>query len=120
MEHQLSAYYDITHGLGLAILTPRWMEYALDETTVSKFYQFGINVFEIDKSLPQMEVAKKAIEMLSDFLFNQWGLSRTLSEIKIDDTNFKIMAQKACRGDAIQGFKPLQAEDIEKIFEMCL
>ncbi|MFA6769519.1 MAG: iron-containing alcohol dehydrogenase, partial [Parabacteroides sp.] len=34
MEHELSAIYDITHGLGLAILTPRWMEYCLDETTV--------------------------------------------------------------------------------------
>lgn len=34
MEHEISAYYDITHGLGLAILTPRWMEYTLDETTV--------------------------------------------------------------------------------------
>ena len=26
MEHELSAIYDITHGLGLAILTPRWLE----------------------------------------------------------------------------------------------
>lgn len=25
MEHELSAIYDITHGLGLAILTPHWM-----------------------------------------------------------------------------------------------
>ena len=24
MEHELSAYYDITHGHGIAILTPRW------------------------------------------------------------------------------------------------
>lgn len=120
MEHQLSAYYDITHGLGLAILTPRWMEYVLDETTVSKFYQFGTNVFEIDKNLPQMEVAKKAIQRLSDFLFNQLGLNKTLSEINIDNSNFKIMVQKACRGDVIQGFKPLHAEDIEKIYEMCL
>ncbi len=24
MEHELSAYYDITHGVGLAILTTRW------------------------------------------------------------------------------------------------
>ena len=120
MEHQLSAYYDITHGLGLAILTPRWMEYVLDETTVSKFYQFGTNVFGIDKNLSKMEVAQKGIEMLSDFLFNQLGLNRTLSEINIDNSNFKIMTQKACKGDVIQGFKPLRVEDIEKIYEMCL
>ncbi|MFU0781548.1 MAG: hypothetical protein ACFWT2_00280 [Thermoanaerobacterium thermosaccharolyticum] len=25
-------------------------------------------------------------------------------EIGIDDTNFKIMAEKACRGDVLQGF----------------
>ncbi len=59
MEHELSAYYDITHGLGLAILTPRRMEYTLDETTVSKFYQFGCNVFGIDKNNFSI-MAKKA------------------------------------------------------------
>lgn len=62
MEHELSAIYDITHGLGLAILTPRWMEYTLDETTVSRFYQFGCNVFGIEVSLPQMEVAKAILQ----------------------------------------------------------
>lgn len=41
MEHELSAIYDITHGLGLAILTPRWMKYCLDETTVSKYVDFA-------------------------------------------------------------------------------
>ena len=37
MEHELSAFYDITHGLGLAILTPRWMRYILDEDTQGRF-----------------------------------------------------------------------------------
>ena len=27
MEHALPAYYDITHGEGLAIITPRWMKH---------------------------------------------------------------------------------------------
>lgn len=31
IEHQMSAVYNITHGLGLAIVTPRWMEFVLDE-----------------------------------------------------------------------------------------
>lgn len=29
MEHQLSAVYDVTHGHGLAVLTPVWMRYIL-------------------------------------------------------------------------------------------
>lgn len=120
IEHELSAFYDITHGLGLAILTPRWMEYCLDETTASRYYQFGVNVFGINSSLLEMEVAKKSIEMLKDFLFNTLKLKSTLTEIGIDNKNFEIMAKKACMGDTLPGFKPLKQNDIVKIFEMCL
>ncbi|MDO4793671.1 MAG: iron-containing alcohol dehydrogenase [Filifactor alocis] len=120
MEHVLSAYYDITHGLGLAILTPRWMKYCLDETRVSKFYQFGVNVFGIDASLEPMEVAERAIEELSTFFFRTLGLKSRLSEVGIDDTHFELMAQKACKGGVLPAFKPLGKEDIKKIFELCL
>ncbi|MDD2370463.1 MAG: iron-containing alcohol dehydrogenase [Firmicutes bacterium] len=120
MEHQLSAYYDITHGLGLAILTPRWMEYTLDETNVSKFYQFGVNVFDIDKSLSPMTVANTSIELLSDFFFNTLGLDSTLGAIGIDDKHFEIMAEKASQGGTQNGFKPLNKNDILKVFRMCL
>ena len=37
IEHQMSAVYNITHGLGLAIVTPRWMEFVLDENNAKKF-----------------------------------------------------------------------------------
>jgi len=120
MEHELSAYYDITHGLGLAILTPRWMEYILDESTAPQFRKFGVNVFAVDASLSDMEGAKKAITCLSDFLFETLGLQRTLTEIGIDDKNFKAMAKNACGGDVLPGFKPLTPEDVENIFRMCL
>jgi alcohol dehydrogenase YqhD (iron-dependent ADH family) len=120
MEHELSAIYDITHGLGLAILTPRWMEYTLDETTVSKFYQFGVNVFGIGATLLQMDVAKKSIELVSEFLFKTLGLKSTFTEIGIDDTNFAVMAKKACIGGVLPAFKPLARQDIESIFKMCL
>jgi alcohol dehydrogenase YqhD (iron-dependent ADH family) len=120
MEHEISAFYDITHGLGLAILTPRWMEYTLDETTASKFYQFGCNVFGLDKNLAPMEVAKKSIEMLSYFFFSTLGLKKSLTELGIDDSNFAKMAKKASMGGTQYAFKPLKEEDIEKIFRACL
>ena len=120
MEHELSAIYDITHGLGLALLTPRWMEYCLDESTVSKYYQFGTNVFGIDASLEPMVVAKKSIEMLSKFFFETLGLDSTFTKVGIKEEDFPIMAKKACRNDVIPGFKPLNQTDIEKIFSMCL
>lgn len=120
MEHELSAIYDITHGLGLAILTPRWLEYCLDETTVSKYVQFGVNVFGIDATLEPMEIARKSIDMLSDFLFNKLELDDTFTKVGIKKEDFPIMAKKACMGGALRGFKPLAQEDIENIFGMCL
>ena len=120
IEHEVSAIYDITHGLGLAILTPRWMEYCLDATTVSKYYQFGCNVFGLDPKMEPMEVAKKSIELLSDFLYNTLGLKSTFTELGIDDKNFEIMAEKSVEiGGLKYAFKPLTKEDVVKIFEMC-
>ena len=120
MEHELSAIYDITHGLGLAILTPRWLEYCLDETTVSKYVQYGTNVFGIDPTLEPMEIAKKSIELTADFLFNTLELDDTFTKVGIKKEDFPIMAKKACLDGVIQGFKPLAQKDIEAIFEMCL
>lgn len=120
MEHELSALYDITHGLGLAILTPRWMEYCLDETTVAKYVQFGVNVFGIDPSQKPLAIASQSIERLSAFLFDTLGLKRTFTEVGIRMEDFPVMARKACAGGVLPGFKPLAQQDIETIFEMCL
>ena len=81
MEHQLSALYDITHGLGLAILTPRWLKYCLNKDTVSKYVKFGINVLDIDKNLSDMEIANKAIEILSKLFFETLELDDTLEKV---------------------------------------
>ena len=120
MEHELSAVYDITHGLGLAILTPRWMKYCLDETTVDKYVQYGVNVFGIDASLDKMEIAKRSIALTEEFLFEKLGLQRTFTEVGIKREDFAMMAQKACRYGDIKGFKTLTPKDVEAIFEMCL
>lgn len=120
MEHELSAIYDITHGLGLAILTPRWLEYCLDETTLPRYVQFGVNVFGLDPQQEPMETARQAIEKLSVFLFGTLGLKSTLTEVGIGGQDFPVMARKACAGGTLPGFKSLNQQDIENIFRMCL
>ncbi|MBO5699591.1 MAG: iron-containing alcohol dehydrogenase [Bacteroidaceae bacterium] len=119
IEHELSAIYDITHGLGLAIVTPRWMEYCLNAKTASKYAQFGTNVFGIDASLSEMEIARESIRRLSDFFFNTLGLQSTFREVGINVSDFAVMAKKACRGGVLPGFLPLNQQDIERIFSMC-
>ena len=120
MEHELSAVYDITHGLGLAILTPRWMEYCLDETNVDKYVQYGINVFGIDANMDKMAIAKESIRLTAEFLFDKLGLQRTFTEVGIKREDFELMAKKACRYGDIKGFKTLTVDDVIRIFEMCL
>lgn len=120
MEHELSAIYDITHGLGLALLTPRWLEYCLDESTVAKYVQFAVNVFGVDSNLPPMDIAREGIRLLAVFFFDTLGLARTFTEVGIKREDFPVMARKSCDGAVLKGFKHLQQAEIEKIFEMCL
>lgn len=120
LEHELSAIYDITHGLGLAILTPRFLKYCLSEDNVDKYVQFGVNVFGIDKDLPKMEIANLAIDKLSHFFFDTLGLDDTFTKVGISCEHFSLMADKACEGNSIDGFVKLTPSDVEKIFEMCV
>ena len=118
MEHELSAYYDITHGVGLAILTPNWMRYVLNEKTEHRFAAYGVNVWGLDASLPQRQLAETAIEKTAEF-FKSLGLPSTLTEVGIDDSKLELMAQHA-RGGFANTFVPLSREDIYNILKMSL
>lgn len=120
MEHELSAYYDITHGQGLAILTPRWLTYILDETTAPAIYRLGVTVFHVQEGLDAMTGAKEAIRAVSDFCFKTLGLKSNLSELGITEEHFKKMADHACGGKVIPEPKALTSEDIVNIYKMCL
>jgi alcohol dehydrogenase YqhD (iron-dependent ADH family) len=119
MEHELSAFYDITHGAGLALLTPYWMEYILSEKTVGKFAEYGVNVWGIDSSKEPMAIAKEAIAKTREF-FNMIGMPSHLKELGIDQTHFDIMSEKAANGGLAYGFVPLTKKDVKKIYVMAL
>ena len=94
MEHQLSGFYDITHGEGLAIITPVWMEYILNEKTAPKLAQFARNVFGIQEEC-DFCASKAGIAALRKFFFETMGIPSTLQAVGITEkTNFEIMAEK--------------------------
>ena len=119
IEHELSAYYDITHGEGLAIVTPAWMKAVLCDETVERFAMFGRNVWDISMGSSR-EIAEKAIEKTAEF-FKKLGLPSTLKEVGIDSEKFEEMAEEAVRtsGIAIRSYYHLNKEDIIKIYESC-
>ena len=120
MEHALSAYYDITHGEGLAIITPRWMKHILSEKTVDRFVKYGVNVFGIDSSLGKFEIAGKAIQATYDF-FMSIGIPMTLREVGIDESRIDEMAHHVAENEGLENaWAPLLEKDIVEIFTASL
>lgn len=119
IEHELSAYYDITHGVGLAILTPAWMRYVLCDKTVERFAMYAKNVWGIEDD-DKFRAANKAIAETEKF-FGLLGLPATLHEVGIGKEKFEEMADEAVRtsGVSTRAYYPLKKEDIMKIFELC-
>ncbi len=115
IEHALSAYYDITHGEGLAIITPRWMKHILSAETLPRFVKYGVNVFGIDASLPQMEIAEKAIEETYKF-FESIGIPMHLREVGIDESRIDEMAHHVAVNEGLEhAYAPLKEQDIKEI-----
>ena len=116
MEHALSAYYDITHGEGLAIITPRWMKHILSDRTVSRFVKYGVNVFGIDSSLDDFEIANKAIDETYRF-FESIGIPMHLKAVGIDESRIDEMAYHVAQNEGLENaWVPLTQQDIADIF----
>ncbi|MBM7616810.1 alcohol dehydrogenase YqhD (iron-dependent ADH family) [Weissella uvarum] len=118
IEHELSAYYDITHGVGLGILTPRWMNYVLSAETAPKFAQYGRNVWHLTGD-DDMEVAKTAIQKTYDWI-KDLGVPTTLPGVGIEnDEHFDAMAQAAVDVNKLdqKAYVKLQPADVVKIYE---
>ena len=120
MEHALSAYYDITHGEGLAIITPRWMRHILTHTTgelreqvVERIEKFGKHVFGV-------EGCEASIQAIHGF-YREIGIPMTLKEVGIDDSRLGEMAKHVAELEGLdEAWVPLYEQDILNIFKACL
>lgn len=120
IEHALSGYYDITHGVGLAIITPRWMKHILSERTLPRFVKYGVNVFGIDPSLPGMEIASRAISSTYDF-FASLGIPMHLQDVGIGPDRIAEMAHHVALNEGLdQAYAPLTEQDIAAILTASL
>ncbi len=115
IEHALSAYYDITHGEGLAIITPRWMQHILNERTLPRFVKYGVNVFDLDPKLEEWEIARRAIDATYKF-FESIGIPMHLREVGIDESRLGEMAHHIAVNEGLEeAYAPLTEEDIRQI-----
>ncbi|MBE7002883.1 MAG: iron-containing alcohol dehydrogenase, partial [Ruminococcaceae bacterium] len=80
IEHQLSAYTDCGHGLGLAVLHPVYYRLICEKGAV-KFARFAQRVWGIDAAgKSENELARAGVEALADFI-RELGLPTTFREL---------------------------------------
>lgn len=112
IEHSISAYYDIAHAEGLAMVMPAWMKFVYKED-VDKFARFGEKIFGITGE-DKEEVALKAIEAYKSFL-KEIGAPVALKERNIGEDKIDVMAKNALLRGPLGGLKKLEEEDVYKI-----
>ena len=119
IEHVVSAFYDITHGVGLAIITPKWMRFVLSNDTVDRFVRYAEEVWGIYGS-DKFAVAMEGIDKTEEF-FVSLGMPKTLYEAGITDDRIKEMAKEAYRtnNEFKRAYVKLSEGDIETILSMC-
>ncbi len=117
IEHELSAFYDVAHGAGLAVIFPAWMQFIYQEK-LPKFLQFAQRVWDIPYTAGEEErCALEGIRKLKEF-FSSIGLPVTIRELGITERNFAQMAGKAVRGSTLGSFRKLTKADVAAIYEL--
>lgn len=110
IEHEISGIYDITHGAGMAIIFPAWIDYVKDDN-IEVMNRFSKEVFGVN-------TISEGIKELKKF-FKELGLKEKLSDFNITNEKFELMAEKALAGSETLGrFKKLSKEDLIKIMEI--
>lgn len=116
IEHVISAWYDVTHGLGLAILIPHWMRHVLNGQTAPKLAEYACEVWGITGN-EDLTVAKAGIEKTAEF-FRSLGLADNLREIGVEENRLEEMADQVTAGRGPLGaFSQLSRGDVLQILQ---
>ncbi|MBD7912516.1 iron-containing alcohol dehydrogenase [Clostridium cibarium] len=112
IEHSLSAFYDIPHGAGLAIVFPSWMKYVYKHG-LNKFVRYAINVWGVDiVNKTDEEIALEGIEKTKEY-FVKIGAPITLTEVGIPKEDIDRITEKVFLPNT--GYMKMTKEDVKNI-----
>ena len=122
MSHQLSAVYDLPHGLCNAILLPEVCRFHVREERVQERYaKLSEEVFPLECSGlttgEKAELLIARIEALSEVI----GTRKQLRELGVREEDLELLAEKALLDGSLPN-NPIQPskEQIEEIYRKCL
>lgn len=115
IEHQVGAYTDCAHGVGLAIVSIPYYKY-ICKYGLDKFVRFAKRVWGIDTAGMTKEAAALAgIDRLADFI-GTLGIPTTLREVGATEEMLPLIAKSTIPGG---GYKQLGADEILEILKQC-
>jgi len=115
IEHSVSAFYDIAHGEGLAILFPAWMTYNF-EKAYPKLAILAEKLFGITEG-SEKEKGLKFIQELREF-YKSIGAPVTLKEVGVKTDDLEKMADNAALQAPLGKLAKLNRDDILNIYKL--
>ncbi len=116
IEHEMSALYDVTHGVGLAILFPAWMKYTRD-VDVQRYVKLATRVFGIPQGDDPVATADAGIQAVKEF-FSSLGLPTSFAEANIPTDRLEEMAKKAVWAGPLGSFASLDESDVLAVLQL--
>lgn len=115
IEHQLGAYTDCAHGMGLAVISLAYYPYIF-KSNIRKFKKFAINVWGVkEEGKSDEDIALEGINCLSSYIKDN-KMVLTLKELGASKDMLNDIA-KSCRSGG--GYGKVSQEDILKILQNC-
>ena len=115
IEHQLGAYTDGPHGLGLAVISVPYYRY-IYKYGLDKFVRYAENVWGVDATgKTKEEVALQGIDKLAEFI-KEMGIPTTLRELGATEEMLPLIAKTTVKGG---GYKQMDESDILTVLKEC-
>ena len=121
LEYQLSGHYDTSHGAGLAVVMPAWLQYIAnhgDTVQVARVAQFGIGVFGVKSDMSDPKgTADEGIRA-----FRLWIKSinqpLTLKELGVPKTDLPEVIKRCLMhyNGKLPGYIELEEKAVTEIF----
>jgi alcohol dehydrogenase YqhD (iron-dependent ADH family) len=115
IEHQLGAYTDCPHGLGLAVISMPYYRYIYKDG-IDKFVRFAENVWNVNSDgKTKDEIALEGIACLENFA-KELGIPLTLRELGATEDMLPQIAESSYEGG---GYKYMTHDDILNVLKQC-
>lgn len=121
LEHEISAFYNVAHGAGLAVIIPAWMEFCARRNP-DKLWRFAINVMSVNPAGKDTdEIIDEGISELKNF-YHDLGLTTNLRELIGEEPDIDKMVKSLERnvGKTLGNYVPLSMDDCREIYRLSM